>query len=92
MDQYVGLDVSLKETCVCVIDGEGNRVWQGKCSSSRTTSKKSSDGTLHARTGCFGNRPLMCVALARVAGVRCACRLHPCAPRQGCADDATQQD
>lgn len=34
MDQYVGLDVSLKETCVCVIDGEGNRVWQGKCSSS----------------------------------------------------------
>ena len=34
MDQYVGLDVSLKETCVCVIDGEGNRVWKGKCSSS----------------------------------------------------------
>lgn len=34
MDQYVGLDVSLKETSVCVIDGEGNRIWQGKCSSS----------------------------------------------------------
>ena len=33
MDQYVGLDVSLKETCVCVIDGDGNRMWQGKCSS-----------------------------------------------------------
>jgi transposase len=30
LDQYVGLDVSLKETSVCVIDGEGNRVWQGK--------------------------------------------------------------
>ncbi len=34
MDQYVGLDVSLRETWVCVIDGEGNRIWQGKCSSS----------------------------------------------------------
>lgn len=33
MDQYVGLDVSLKETCVCVVDSEGNRVWQGKCQS-----------------------------------------------------------
>src|SRR3569833_3318747 len=33
MEHYVGLDVSLKETAVCVIDGEGNRVWQGKCAS-----------------------------------------------------------
>ena len=34
MEHYVGLDVSLKETAVCVIDGEGNRIWQGKCGSS----------------------------------------------------------
>jgi transposase len=34
MEHYVGLDVSLKETAVCVIDGEGARVWQGKCGSS----------------------------------------------------------
>jgi transposase len=33
MEHYVGLDVSLKETAVCVIDGEGNRVWQGRCAS-----------------------------------------------------------
>lgn len=33
MEHYVGLDVSLKETAICVIDGEGNRVWQGKCAS-----------------------------------------------------------
>jgi transposase len=33
MEQYVGLDVSLKETSICVIDTAGNRVWQGKCSS-----------------------------------------------------------
>ena len=33
MDQYVGLDVSLKETSICVIDGDGKRIWQGKCAS-----------------------------------------------------------
>jgi transposase len=35
MDQqhYVGLDVSLETTAVCVIDNEGNVVWRGKCAS-----------------------------------------------------------
>jgi transposase len=33
MEQYVGLDVSLKETAICVIDERGERLWQGKCSS-----------------------------------------------------------
>src|SRR5947209_20537861 len=26
-------DVSLKQTAICVVDEEGNRVWQGKCAS-----------------------------------------------------------
>ena len=33
MEQYVGLDVSQKETAICVIDAEGRRVWQGTCRS-----------------------------------------------------------
>ena len=33
MNQYVGLDVSMKETSVCIVDETGRRVWQGKCSS-----------------------------------------------------------
>jgi transposase len=33
MDQYVGLDVSLERTSVCVIDGSGKTLWQGKCAS-----------------------------------------------------------
>jgi transposase len=33
MEQYVGLDVSQKETAICVIDREGNRLWQGVCRS-----------------------------------------------------------
>jgi len=33
MEQYVGLDVSQKETVICVIDGNGKQVWEGVCSS-----------------------------------------------------------
>jgi hypothetical protein len=31
MTQYFGLDVSLKETKVHVLDEAGNRVWRGRC-------------------------------------------------------------
>lgn len=31
MNQYVGLDVSLKETSVCVLDVSGRVVWRGEC-------------------------------------------------------------
>jgi transposase len=31
--QYVGLDVSLKETSVCVVDESGKVVWRGQCRS-----------------------------------------------------------
>ena len=31
MSKYVGLDVSQKETEICVVDAEGRRVWRGKC-------------------------------------------------------------
>jgi transposase len=33
MEQYVGLDVSLEQTSVCVVDGDGKTLWQGKCAS-----------------------------------------------------------
>ncbi len=33
MSHYVGLDVSLKETSVCVLDAEGAVVWRGQCRS-----------------------------------------------------------
>ncbi len=31
--QYVGLDVSLEQTSVCVVDASGKTIWQGKCAS-----------------------------------------------------------
>src|SRR3954468_11315712 len=33
MEPYVGLDVSLDTTAVCVLDGAGKVVWRGRCSS-----------------------------------------------------------
>jgi transposase len=33
MAHYVGLDVSLEETSICVLDEDGQKVWQGKISS-----------------------------------------------------------
>lgn len=33
MSQYVGLDVSQRETSICVIDAAGRKVWQGRCAS-----------------------------------------------------------
>ena len=33
MEQYVGLDVSLEQSSVCVVDGDGKTLWQGKCAS-----------------------------------------------------------
>src|SRR5918911_3477577 len=33
MEQYVGLDVSQEQTSVCVVDGQGKTLWQGKCAS-----------------------------------------------------------
>ena len=31
MPLYVGLDVSQKETEICVVDEEGRRIWRGRC-------------------------------------------------------------
>ena len=33
MEQYVGLDVSQEQTSVCVVDGSGKVIWEGKCAS-----------------------------------------------------------
>jgi len=33
MEKYVGLDVSMEETSVCVLNGGGNIVFEGKTSS-----------------------------------------------------------
>ena len=39
MGVYVGLDVSLKQTSVCVIDEAGRVVWRGSCATCAGRSK-----------------------------------------------------
>jgi transposase len=34
MTKYVGLDVSQRTTALCIVDGEGHRIWRGECTSS----------------------------------------------------------
>jgi transposase len=34
MTKYVGLDVSQKTMVLCIVDGEGHRLWRGECISS----------------------------------------------------------
>jgi transposase len=31
MMRFVGLDISQKTTAVCVVDGDGTRLWRGQC-------------------------------------------------------------
>src|SRR3712207_5404902 len=31
VERFVGLDVSQRSTSVCILDGQGNRIWRGKC-------------------------------------------------------------
>ena len=31
MEQYVGLDVPQEQSSVCVVDGGGKVIWEGKC-------------------------------------------------------------
>ena len=31
VERFVGLDVSQRSTSICILDGQGNRVWRGKC-------------------------------------------------------------
>ncbi len=33
VEQYVGLDVSLEQTSICIVDARGKTLWQGKCAS-----------------------------------------------------------
>jgi transposase len=45
MEQYVGLDVSLESTSVCVVDNSGKTLWEGKCGSTPEAIAK----TIHAK-------------------------------------------
>ena len=88
MEKYVGLDVSMEETSVCVLDGGGNIVFEGKTSSqpdasSKLLRAKASDAArIVLETGSLAswlwhelrgrNFPVICLD-AHMSALRCRC-------------------
>ena len=70
MEQFVGLDISQAMTHLCVVNGKGKKVWQGKCPTkpddiAKTIRDKAPSATLigleSGACQCAGqNRPLVC--------------------------------
>ena len=81
--QYVGLDVSLKETSICVIDDVGKIVWRGR--TINAGSHRISREAACAPCGSDWARKWAAIELAvpRAESGRPSRYLHRCAPRQG---------
>ena len=47
VERFVGLDVSQRSTSVCILDGQGNRIWRGKCA----TDPAAIEEVIRARAG-----------------------------------------
>jgi hypothetical protein len=63
MEHFVGLDVSQEMTHLCVIDGQGKTVWQGRCLSTPeaiagTIKSKAPDVVRISVATCFVDKPL----------------------------------
>ena len=80
MDQqchYVGLDVSLETTSICVIDDAGAIIWRGKCSSDPDAIAATVRPACPRRsTGWSGDRTAVQLADAQLAPTRRARGLH----------------
>src|SRR6266478_809860 len=91
--QYVGLDVSLEHTSVCVVDDAGATIWRGKCSS--TPESIHAIVAKHApnavRVGLESGQlsTWLFHELKSTAPAGCLHRRTPC---QGCAVPPNQQD
>ena len=92
MEQYVGLDVSQEQTSVCIVDGDGKTLWQGKCAFHPGGARRDHPHE-GARGGADrpGERSLVGLALARAEEGRAACGLPRCPARKGGARPTAEQ-
>ncbi|HVO04555.1 MAG TPA: hypothetical protein VMT54_20320, partial [Candidatus Cybelea sp.] len=92
MERYVGLDVSMEETSMCVLDSTGSVVWEGKAETAPLALLR----TLHLGTGGGEGRAgvwsALDLAVARVAFGRHFGDMHRCSARKGGVVDAVEQD
>ena len=93
MELYVGMDVSLKETSICVVDSDGEVRCEGTVLSEPEViaefvkSKGAARGAYRSRNGADHD-----LAVARATGAWLARDLHRCPSCQGGIVDANQQE
>lgn len=92
MSEYIGLDVSLKETAICV-RRNAKRVWRDKCASdpaiiARVLCKHAP----RSQAGRVRDGPVVDLVLALPDGSRAAGDLHRCVQCQGRPRHGAQQD
>jgi hypothetical protein len=92
MEQYVGLDVSLKETSLCVVDQTGTTLWQGKCDAPELEKRVPHQESTGSDPDRPRERAAVDLVLARAQSVGSAGRLSGCASCQGGLIVAAQQD
>src|SRR4051794_28130516 len=88
MEHYVGLDVSLEETAICVLDKTGKVIWRGRCSSDPDAIAR----TVRDRAPFAVRIGLETGQLSTWLSLRRAGRLPGCPACQGGAEPAGQQD
>ena len=93
MKQYVGLDVSLEQTAVCIIDEQGKAFWRGKCASTpEAIAAVINARAPHVERIGLESGPLSTWHWHELTEARLACDLPRCSPCQGGALAPGEQD
>ena len=93
MDHFAGLDVSVKETSVCIVDDTGRIVKEMKAASEpQALLKGSGEPRLPLQADRTGSWAAVAMAFQRACGSRLASGLCRDAAHAGGAEGADQQD
>jgi hypothetical protein len=76
MEEYIGLDISLKDTAISV-RRNGKRVWRGKCASDpQLLAALIRERAPQAKRVVFETGTVVGLVLPRADGTKCSCNLH----------------
>lgn len=92
MTCYVGLDVSMKETAICVVDEMGDRIWDGKSRTDPDAIGRAGAEGSRSREDRYRDRPDDRLVVARINRARAAGCLSSCQACCGSAEAADEQD
>ena len=92
MDHFAGMDVSVKETSVCILDDAGKILKEVKVASEPRALLKVLGSRLPFQADRTGSRAVIAMAIQRSRRSRVACDLCRDAAHAGGAEGADQQD